>query len=344
MRFQPRYPELSDAAWLEDKYLVEQLSSYEIAKILGCHSDSVIRALRRNHVTVRDNVSARHLVPLKSHRYPLLNDREWLYEHYIEHGLSTIQLAELAGAKTCNSARQALMRFGIKVRNYREGQVHKLEDDGLRMNEHTLEIIEGGLLGDAHMRKWRKQSNLSAPMFVRKNKYRDHVLYVSRELGLMDSRVNEDKNKCRGKIFTYYRFNTFSHDFLQPLYHKWYPASNNYEKVVPCDFVLNPVSLLHWFMDDGCSELRKRSDYKPSWHKKAQIAITFCSESFSRKENEFLINQLASLGIRASLSKTNKGKGYRIYVPQSQASAFFTLIGPPPVASLAYKWKSEAFA
>ena len=43
----PRFPELYDPEWLEEKYCVELLAPREIAEILGCHETSVHNALRR---------------------------------------------------------------------------------------------------------------------------------------------------------------------------------------------------------------------------------------------------------------------------------------------------------
>ncbi|KKM21887.1 hypothetical protein LCGC14_1630980, partial [marine sediment metagenome] len=114
-------------------------------RIIGCHKDSVVVALRRNSVPIRDVKAARNLVPLQSFKYDILNDKDYLFQKYIVEGLSTEDIALLAGAKTPNSARQALLRFGIVVRNGREGQVYKREGDGFSLNKETQQIIEGGL-------------------------------------------------------------------------------------------------------------------------------------------------------------------------------------------------------
>lgn len=46
----PRFPELYDPEWLEEKYCVELLAPREIAEILGCHETSVHNALRRARI------------------------------------------------------------------------------------------------------------------------------------------------------------------------------------------------------------------------------------------------------------------------------------------------------
>jgi hypothetical protein len=48
-----RFPELQDASWLRTKYEAEGLSSYAIAKQLGCRPTTVSRALQRFGIAAR---------------------------------------------------------------------------------------------------------------------------------------------------------------------------------------------------------------------------------------------------------------------------------------------------
>lgn len=50
---QSRYPELSDAAWLTERYADQGLGTDKIAAILGCSRPSVLQALRRHDIPVR---------------------------------------------------------------------------------------------------------------------------------------------------------------------------------------------------------------------------------------------------------------------------------------------------
>jgi len=61
MQFQPKYPELQDKNWLEQKYVEEKLSTTAISKIIGCHKDSVTVALKRHEIPRRTNSAARAL-------------------------------------------------------------------------------------------------------------------------------------------------------------------------------------------------------------------------------------------------------------------------------------------
>src|SRR4051812_15045126 len=112
-----KYKELQDKNWLCQKYFVEKLSSKAIGRILNCNPSSVILALKRFDIEPRSSKDGRNLVPLQSFKYDLLNDKDWLYQKYVIEKISTEEIARLAGAKTANSARQALIRFGIELRN-----------------------------------------------------------------------------------------------------------------------------------------------------------------------------------------------------------------------------------
>ena len=54
-----KYPQLNDREWLYQKYWIEELSSEEIAKIIGCASSAVLRALRRLNIPRRTNSEAK---------------------------------------------------------------------------------------------------------------------------------------------------------------------------------------------------------------------------------------------------------------------------------------------
>lgn len=57
----------------------------------------------------------------QSYRYPLLNDKDWLYEHYITESLSTKNIRDIIGCKSANRIIQALIRHDITIRNISEG-------------------------------------------------------------------------------------------------------------------------------------------------------------------------------------------------------------------------------
>lgn len=266
-----------------------------------------------------------------SFKYPLLNDRTWLYQQYVLEKKSTIEIASLAGAKTANSARQALLRNNIKVRTVGEGLTCDREDEGFVLDK---EVIEGCLLGDGFLRKWNPGSDNSYPYFKKRNKYYDHVLYVAKQVfpHTYQDKVKEHCEKHDGSDYTVFSMNSLSHKELLPFYKKWYPGDNDFQKVVPEDIEITNKVLLHWFLDDGCSWIRR--------DRNNAVVIVLCSESFVKNDQERLCSCISKeFGLRCKVGKCQFGTGYRIYISQSQTKGFYDIIGEPPVASLAYKWK-----
>lgn len=269
-------------------------------------------------------------------KYSLLDDKKWLYKKYIEEKKGTKEICKLVGAKTPNSVRQALIKFSIPVRTIGDGLRINAEDDGFLINKN---IIDGCLLGDGYLQKWNKESNQSCPYFAKRNKYYDHIEFVAKKIfsDKWEKRIKINNEKFLGKNQTIFTLRSLSNCKLQLYYKRWYPKYNGYKKIVPKDIKITPELLLHWFLDDGSSYLRKR---KGSYKK--QIVIVFCSESFSKEDNEFLCFEMKKIfGLKATTRKNirNNKEYWRIYIPQSQTDLFYSIIGPSPVASLAYKWK-----
>jgi len=327
-------PKLKDKEWLYQKYIIEKKSLKIIAEEIGLYQDAISKALKNNDIPIRDQSEAGKNAPHPPSQYSELNDKKWLIQKYITKGLGIRKIAKLVGAKTSNSVRQALIKFNIPVRNISDGLTHNREEDGFVLD---LPTVEGGLLGDASLGIYNKRSDISNAYFHKTNKFYDHVEYVAKILfpKKWKDRIRENKAKYTYKgittIKTYYNVRSLSYHILTPLRQKWYPASNNFIKLIPRDLELTPEHLLHWFMDDGCSYIRTRRKNKP-------IIIQFCTDCFTKDDQEFLQGQLLEkFGIKSWLHKNKKR--YRIELLQSQADKFYDIIGPCPVPSFEYKWK-----
>lgn len=277
-------------------------------------------------------------------QYPLLNDREWLHQKYEVENISALKISKLVGCKTSNSVRQALIKFGITVRSHREAQVVG-RDDNLIIDD---EVLTGTLLGDGSLQKSSKTSLIAAPYFTKKCKWEDYSIHIGKYFS-KDGNVhltNEEHLLQRKKWSAWcecYVFRTLSSTLLTPHYTKWYPTG---QKIVPLDLILTPKTMLYWFLDDGYSCYRRRDGEicksrgnKAYPQKTKQVILGFCSESFTKPENDFLVSELERLGIGASVRKCNSGSGWRIFIDQTSTNDFFDLIGECPVDSLKYKWK-----
>lgn len=327
-----KYPQLADPIWLDNAYSKEKKSTTEIAKIIGCSIRAVGYCLKKFDIKIRSASEACLLAPKKQSKYSLLNDPLWLKNNYIDNKLSTQQIANLIGAKSCNSTRQFLVRHNINIRNKSDGQTINRKDDNFILN---LPVIDGSLLGDGSLDIWNNKSNISIPYFHKKNIYYDHILYVANNIFLKnpESRITHYINPKNEK-YQYFHISSLTHKTLLPLYNKWYPEKSNYKKVIPEDIEISSELLLNMFMDDGTSFHRRKKS------KTKQIIITICSESFTRDNQEMFCEKInKKFNIDIKTTPCSSGTGWRIRVPQSQTNQFYEIIGSCPVPSLSYKWK-----
>lgn len=265
---------------------------------------------------------------------PELLNREWLAGRYTRDELSMEQIANELGCSP-SFVRKYLLRHGIPIRNKSEAHRLHQEDDGFVLN---LPILTGCLLGDGTLISQNKSSEICVPYFRKHNNNRDHVEYVSSLLfsGRTD-RVKEMKRKDPSPTASpsIHWVSSVTHECLVPIYREWYPPEQGYRKVIPESVEIDEVMLLHWFMDDGTT---RTQDLKSG----RRVVVRFCSECFIRDEQEALCEKInRRYDLHATTTCHRKGTAYRIMIPQTKAADFFEIIGPPPVPSLAYKWKLD---
>jgi len=258
-------------------------------------------------------------------QYQYINDKNWLYDQYIVKKMSTCQIANHIGSDPA-AIRYWLNKYDIPVRDFSLSHVHNRED----LVIDNREVIDGNMLGDGSLLMRNRKTGISVPSYSHSACVFEHVKYVGEFLwkGDVNRRIYKYTNSCGHKSF---KFTTVNSSIFSTYYSRWYP---NFVKHVPKDLVLTPVVLLHWFLGDGtCS-------YKTG-RPKEQRRLVFCSESFSRKDNGWLLTYMTTkFGLNGTLIKNNgKGTDCRIALRQSSIDDFFSIIGPPPVASLAYRWK-----
>jgi hypothetical protein len=338
-----KYPLLDDDNWLRQKYEVDKLSTEQIGELVGgANAGQVVTHLHRLQINT----------PRLCKKYPLLNDAQWLKSKYEDEKFSINAIAALVGNAEPGHVYQRLCRCGVKIRTKSEGHVFSREDDGFVLNEMTKSVIVGALLGDGSLSSSNKKSDGSCPSFRKTNIYYDHVSWVAQLLfgDKWKSRVTERWTKGLGfgngqprRIFC---IQGLTRKELMYYFRKWYPPENNYKKVVPKDIEINKTVLLHWFLDDGYSyKVVKKWKTKAGIHTREMIRVQFATEGFQKEELEMLCdkikNQLGLIMYPRFHQRHGKidGTGYHLELSQKQISQFFKIIGPPPIKSLAYKWK-----
>ena len=115
-----RFPQLHDRAWLRRCYVHEGRRPSAIAKDLGCHRGTVVKALHRSRITLRAQV-----------RFRQLRDRAWLRRRYVIEGKTLRAIATEVGCQP-STVVQALRRARIKPRRRRRPSSSRLRTDWQR--------------------------------------------------------------------------------------------------------------------------------------------------------------------------------------------------------------------
>jgi len=102
-----KYPELHDKDWLVQKYITEELSTKDIATILGCSQTLVVRALNSFEI------------PISRRKYRKLGDKDFLWQRYIVERKNMTEIAEEVGCSS-RTVLTSLRQFGIPIRERKE--------------------------------------------------------------------------------------------------------------------------------------------------------------------------------------------------------------------------------
>lgn len=151
-----------------------------------------------------------------------------------------------------------------------------------KLSEEQINKLIGLLLGDGSLICTRNNPILHIDRSTIDIEYLKYELNIFKNICSINSKINFRKPiKCsmssKNTLYTTANFSTRSCPLLLPYYKKWYI---NGKKIIPNDLVLDKYIILYWLLDDGC--VRQRTG-NPS-----RLILVFCSEGFSRDENEFL--------------------------------------------------------
>ncbi len=294
---------LPESATVED---VERV--YFLAWKLGCKGITVYRA------GSRDNILTSLSAP-GGERNVYRESRERLVELYHGQGRSLSEIARIYGTNV-GTVHRIFKRLGIERRRPVEA-ADLAATKSVALSEYLVELIEGELLGDGSLRRYR-----NGAQFVYTTKYYEFAEWLRGQLeaeGVECSGITKYRHPAGNTVF---RFQTLTYQELGWLYDKWYGEDGR--KRLPEDFRLTPVRLRQWFMGDGSNVTESSAKY---------IA---CVSSFSAEDKVRLKEELERLlGHEVRMHEGGK----KFYIPAAAARRMFGLIGPCPVACYEYKWR-----
>ena len=190
-------------------------------------------------------------------------------------------------------------------------------------NQEEYDILIGAILGDAHLRKLKKDVRVE---FVHSIKKKEYLFWKYQQLKRWcrtKPHLVKFKDARNDKEYLQWRFQTLSNQIFTDL---WKMSYRNGTKIVPNNIVKilkSPLSLAVWFMDDG----GRRND---------SYGLFLNTLSFTKPEQELL---------RKCLKKNFKinsrihwiSDGYRLYIPSAEAKRFCAIVFPYIVNTLKYK-------
>ena len=106
----PTFPQLHDPEWLRERYVAQGQTSQEIAALIGCTENSVLRALHAAGIPTRPGRPPR--------RFPELHDVRWVRRRYVTERATSAEIAAELGCSLA-TVTKALRRAQVPVRGNR---------------------------------------------------------------------------------------------------------------------------------------------------------------------------------------------------------------------------------
>jgi len=210
---------------------------------------------------------------------------------------------------------QRLKELGIR-RSIKEALLIKPSRPSKALTNHELEALDGFLLGDGSISKCSsKSARLS--LTVKHEEFGRYLLsFFDRYNPKGRQRfVNSKRYKT---VLSQWSGETKSDGCFLEQRNRWYPQGS---KIVPKDVILTPLSVMLWYLGDGCLVLQNVPH------------IFLHTQGFSPEDVDFLCLKMNKLGIQCHRDKQNK-----IYVGQHSVDPFFRLVGTCPVLCYLYKF------
>lgn len=107
---------------------------------------------------------------------------------------------------------------------------------------------------------------------------------------------------------------TLSGKVFKDLHNKWY---ENGKKIVPKDLELNPITILVWFLDDGC--ICKKS--------KTNLVVKFSTDGFN-ESNVLFLRKILQDYINETMNIFKNGSGFILKGSTKAAKSIIQIIEP----------------
>lgn len=206
------------------------------------------------------------------------------------------------------------MNWGFKMRTTWTSQ----------LTQDQKEIFDGLATSDAHL--GRCETPLANSYFRLQCKYKGFAEAVKSSLNLNWSPIKHKfiYDQRTKKTYEHYWLNSRRDTFITSQRKRWYPEG---KKIVPSDFQVTRLSLLWWYIGDGCLS-RKKS--RPTY-RRIQLAV----DCFSEEEKVSLVEKLKYFLKDDNVYRETDG----IVISRSGVNKFANIVGlKSPVEEYQYKF------
>jgi hypothetical protein len=213
-----------------------------------------------------------------------------------------------------SSFMRILRKNNIKTRSVSDGVNLYLEknfhSDSAQIDNDLNDIILGNMIGDGCIRKGKVRY-----LYCHTDKHREYLEWLKYEF------------KKSGIISTVFK-GISSNGCLElgtrsyKCFEKYYNIFYNKNRIVPDNFILNPIILRQWFISDGSNS------------NKSGLSI-----SKSPYNNNLMAQLMSIIGEDCSYHLDAKSGWGKFYIPKKYKEKFFYYIGECPVNCYKYKWR-----
>jgi hypothetical protein len=212
---------------------------------------------------------------------------------------------------------------------------HNREKWTFEITDEIHQAIEGILLSDGAI-DFAKTSNYPRFRLSQGQGHREYCEYFSQLFGLNGDRVFNRYKKYQNyqdKQLTY-SLETLSSPIWTSYRNRWYL---NGKKIIPCDFQVTPISMLHAYLGDGCLEKYiGNKNYGCQIYYKIRIhTLCFSIDDIVTK----LINPLKKFDIEARYQLRSRDKKPILHIGKyDQIIKFLNFLPKNPVRCYDYKF------
>lgn len=201
-----------------------------------------------------------------------------------------------------------------------------------KLSYEQTQMILGSLLGDAGIYHRIRNKYDQFEFYVAHGA--EQIKYIKHQAKILGVNVGSyyKSQKSFGPGGLYYRYSYSNKGELQKIHKLCFKDDKKYVTKKWLKEV-DALAIAYWFMDDGSSSF----DITNS----KTVMVRFASQSFSKRENVFLIEKLLEFGIETTLRKIKDGTGYNIYVRQKSVNKLMDLVEPFITPDLKYKIKRK---